>query len=118
MNLFCPLRTAEFRDGFASCSDCHVALVATLQKAESRPLRFWKGARQGKLDRILSALDAQKVPSYFKEIVNMRPRFSILGIPIGPRPSTFDYEVWIFRRDLERARTAVASVLHAEELAK
>ena len=112
--MYCPLCEAEFRDGFTMCSDCHVALVSTLEEAQAQRVRLWKGTRQEKLDRILGALDAQQVPSHFKEIVNMRPRISIMGIPIGPQPSTFEYEVWVFRNDLERARRVVAQVLGVE----
>lgn len=113
--MFCPLCTAEFRDGFKNCSDCHVPLVATLEEANNGRARFWRGTCQEKLDRILGALDAQQIPSYFKEIVNMSPRISIMGIPIGKQVSTFEYEVWIFRHDSKRAHKAAAQVLHAGE---
>jgi hypothetical protein len=103
MKMFCPLCTAEFRDGFKNCSDCNGRA------------RFWRGTCQEKLDRILGALDAQQIPSYFKEIVNMSPRISIMGIPIGKQVSTFEYEVWIFRHDSKRAHKAAAQVLHAGE---
>lgn len=85
----CPLCEAEFRDGFTMCRDCHVALVSTLVEAQSAHVPCWKGTRPEKLDRILGALDAQQLPLHFKEIVNMRPQISIMGIPIGPHHLRF-----------------------------
>ena len=110
--MYCPLCASEFRDGFTTCSDCHVALVATLEEAEARRVRYWKGAREEKLDRILGALDAEKIPFHFKEIVNVHVHFRLMGIPIGKKRPTILYEVWIFRRDLERAKKAVAQAIH------
>jgi hypothetical protein len=104
--MFCPLCRSEFRDGFTECSDCHVALVPTSEEASASSVRLWKGDRQKELDRILAALDDAKIPAHYKEIVNSISRFEIFGIPIGPQRSTFEYEIWIFRRDLERARSS------------
>ncbi len=64
---------------------------------------MWKGDRQAKLDRILSALDEAGIARHFKEIVNAITRVRVFGIPIGPQRSNFEFEVWIFSRDLERA---------------
>ena len=110
--MFCPLCTSEFRDGFTTCRDCHIALVPNVEQARAGRVRLWKGNRQKKLDRILAALDTVQIPSYFKELVNVQPRISIMGIRIGSRRSRFEYEVWILRRDLERAHMAVADDLH------
>jgi hypothetical protein len=109
--MFCPLCKAEFRQGFTTCSDCHINLVATQEEANSVAVdRLWIGSSQGTLDRILTALDAQSIPSRFKEIVNVRAQISILEIPIRPIRSTFEYEVWVFRSDLENARHAIENV--------
>jgi hypothetical protein len=104
--MFCPLCQSEFRDGVTECSDCHVSLVLARREAAAASVRLWKGNRQKELDRILSALDGVQIPSHFREIVNYNWQMQILGIPIGPRRSTFEYEVWVFRGDLERARLA------------
>ena len=88
------------------CSGCHVELVPTRAQATAAGVRLWKGDWQKDLDRILAALDRDEIPSHFREIVNYNWRIEILGIPIGPRHSTFEYEVWVFRKDLERARLA------------
>jgi hypothetical protein len=104
--MFCPLCQSEFREGFVESSDCHVALVGTLAEASSGSVRLWKGNRQKELDRILSAPDGEQIHSHFREIVNYNWRIEIFGIPIGARRSTFECEVWVFRRDFERARLA------------
>ncbi|HKW64814.1 MAG TPA: hypothetical protein VJN89_19830 [Candidatus Acidoferrum sp.] len=98
---------AEYRDGFTECSDCHFKLVASAAEAQSASARLWKGITQRKLNKILTALDSQNIPSRFKEIINAKPPITIFGIPIGPIRSTFEYEVWVFRSDLENARRAI-----------
>ena len=109
--MYCPLCEAEYRDGFTTCSDCRVALVGSRAEAHSDRGKLWKGDRQKTLDRILAALDAENIPSHFKELVNPITRARIMGVPIGPQRSTFEYEVWVFRRDLARAEEAVKSIV-------
>jgi len=104
--MFCPLCQCEYRDGFTECNGCHVELVPTRAEATAAGVRLWKGDRQKDFDRILAALDRDQIPSHFREIVNYNWRIEIFGIPIGPQRSTFEYEVWVFRKDLERARLA------------
>jgi hypothetical protein len=106
--MFCPLCQSEFRDGITECSDCHVQLVGSREQALSSSELLWKGRWQTSLDKILAELDAQSIPSYFKEIVNTAPQFSFLGIRLTPRKSTFEYEVWVFGSDRERAQAALA----------
>jgi hypothetical protein len=105
--MYCPLCQAEYREGFAECSDCRVKLVASAAQARSAAAQLWKGASQRALDKVLAALDAQGIASRFKEIVNARPQLTILGIPIGAVRSTFEYEVWVFRSDHENARRVI-----------
>jgi hypothetical protein len=104
--MFCPLCQSEFREGFTECGECHVALMGTLTEASAARTRLWKGERQKELDRILRALDGAQIPSHFREIVNSNWQMRILGIPIGVRRSTFEYEVWVLRKDFDRARLA------------
>jgi hypothetical protein len=68
--MFCPLCQSEFREGFAECSDCQVALVPTSAEASAAGIVLWKGDRQKELDRVLAALDDAKIPSHYKELVN------------------------------------------------
>jgi hypothetical protein len=108
--MFCPLCQSEFRDRITECSDCHVHLVGSREQALSSSELLWKGSRQNSLDTILAELDAQSIPAYFKEIVNTTPQFSFLGIRLTPRKPTFEYEVWVFRSDRERALAALAKL--------
>jgi hypothetical protein len=108
--MFCPLCQSGFRDGITECSDCHVWLVGSRQQALSLLELLWKGPWQSSLDKILAELDAQSIPSYFKEIVNTTPQFSFLGIKLTPRKNTLEYQVWVFRSDRERAHAALAAV--------
>jgi hypothetical protein len=108
--MFCPLCQSEFRDGITECSDCHVQLVDSRERAQSSSELLWKARWQTSLDKILAELDAQSIPSYFKEIVNTTPQFSFLGIRLTPRKDTFEYEVWVFRSDRERAHAALAKL--------
>jgi hypothetical protein len=109
--MFCPLCQSEYRDGFTECSDCHVALVRSREEAQAASARLWKGDRQRSLDKVLAALDAQHIPSRYKEIVNTAPRVTLFGLSLLPAKSTFEYEVWVFRSDLEKARAAVGSLI-------
>jgi hypothetical protein len=102
---FCPLCRAEYRPGFTRCGECKVDLVATLSDPSAARARLWKGSKQDELDGILAALDSKQIPWHHKEIVHP-VRMNILGMLIGP-PSTFEYEVWVFRRDLEKAKAAM-----------
>lgn len=109
--MFCPLCQSEYRDGFTECADCHVHLVSAREQAQASSARLWKGDRQHLLDGILAALDAQGIPSRFKEIVNTTSRVKVFGIPLTPTKSTFEYEVWVFRSDLEKANAAIANLI-------
>jgi hypothetical protein len=59
---------------------------------------------------MLSALDEAGIPCCFKEIVNVITRLRVMGIPIGPQRSTFEYEIWIFSHDLALAREATRAM--------
>src|SRR5262245_52697581 len=108
-DMFCPLCQSEYRDGFTKCADCHVHLVNSRAGAMASSARLWKGERQKVLDKILAALDARGIPSYFHEIVNARPHVTVFGISLMPRKSTFEYEVWcsvpICKRRAPRSQT-------------
>jgi hypothetical protein len=108
--MFCPLCQAEYRNGVVKCSDCHVDLVSSADEAQSVSARLWKGDRQHVLDHVLAALDSQDIRSHFEELINTSPRISIFGISLTPGKSTFQYEVRVLRSDLDRARSALASL--------
>ncbi len=110
-NMYCPLCAAEYREGFTTCSECRVALVATRSEARSSRARLWRGDHRREMDLILRELVANQIPAHYKQIVNAISRLRIAGIPIRPSRSAFKYEVWVFRKDLETARSAIQSVL-------
>jgi hypothetical protein len=84
-----------------------VRLVTTSAQASASRKRLWKGDRQKELDRILAILDSLQIPSHYKEIVNSTTRLTILGITIGTRRSTFEYEVWVLHSDFDRAKSGI-----------
>ena len=66
--MYCTLCTAEYREGFTECADCHVSLVPACEEAETGRLRLWKGDRQEKLNGILGALDESGLPSIARKL--------------------------------------------------
>ena len=108
--MFCPLCQSEFREGITECSDCHVQLVDSSEQALSSSELLWKGIWQTSLDKILAALDGESIPSYFKEILNTTHQIPFLGIRLTPPKDTFEYQVWVFRSDRERAHAALAKL--------
>jgi hypothetical protein len=118
--MYCPLCLAEYRQGFTACSECKVNLVPTHDEGEARRMRFWKGEREEKLDRILQAFADADVPYHFRESPNfngaVRTGLTIFGVGFGKKRAMLNYEVWIFRSDLQRAQKAVAHLLHEQEL--
>src|ERR1700730_940764 len=109
--MFCPLCQAEYRDRITQCGDCHVDLLSSAAEARFATARLWKENRQHMLDNVLAALDMQGIPSHFEERVNTTPQVRFLWISFTPRKSTFEYEVWVLRSDMEKARSAVASLI-------
>jgi hypothetical protein len=66
--MFCPLCKAEYRQGFSTCSDCHVQLVSTQEEAaavEVDPL--WTGDNRKKFEGILDALLDAGIPFRSRE---------------------------------------------------
>lgn len=108
--MVCPLCRAEYLAGVITCGDCHVDLVSSTDEAQAASARLWKGDRQHVLDQVLAALDSQDIPSHFEELINASPRINVFGISPTPGKSTFQYEVRVLRSDLDRARSAVASL--------
>jgi hypothetical protein len=108
--MFCPLCKAEYREGFAQCSDCRLALVATSIEATSIPVEcFWQGSDRRECDRLLGALSDANIAYFSKEVLkaNPWPWLSILLFRfMKPRP-TFELKIWVLQKDMVRAREAI-----------
>jgi hypothetical protein len=108
--MFCPLCKAEYRQGFSTCSDCHIPLVATQQEAAAVAVdRLWTGDDRKKFERILNALLDAGIPFRSRESVKSRPWpwISILLFQfIKPRP-TFEYGIDVFHTDRDQAAAAI-----------
>jgi hypothetical protein len=105
--MFCPLCQAEYRQGFVTCDDCRVDLVASREEATASSVQVWQGERQSSLDKILAALDANGIRAHFEEQVDLSLRMRVLGMPLAQIKPTIQYAVWVLRADLERAREAI-----------
>ncbi len=102
--MFCPVCKAQYREGFTHCSDCHVALVASLEtlQGEDPPEMVWRGSDPVAFSRVLDALAEAQITYYVKSTHDH------LAFELGmPRPF---YEVMVSRSRLEHASPLVASI--------
>jgi hypothetical protein len=108
--MFCPLCKAEYRQGFSSCSDCHIPLVGTQEEAAATEVdRLWTGDDRTVFGRILDALLDAAIPFRSRESLKSQPWpwISILLFRfMKPRP-TFEYSIDILHRDRDRAGAAI-----------
>ena len=110
--MFCPLCKAEYRQGFTQCSDCHISLVSTTQEAAAVPVQLlWKGGDRQKLDRIIDGLLDAGVPFNSQEKVKSQPWpwISLIFYRFAKPSPTFELEVSILARDLDRGRRVLES---------
>jgi hypothetical protein len=102
--MFCPLCQAEFRQGFAECSDCKVPLVGTRDEARDKRVSVWKGDSERKLDVVLDALAGAGIPYHYSEGLSSVPKIEFSTVPVRPR---FEMEVWVSSEDQERGESAI-----------
>lgn len=110
--MFCPLCQKEYRDGFFTCSDCHLALVATLSEAESKNAQLCKGKGQHRFNEILACLDDAAIPRYYKEELSAVPRVRFFSVGIQP---VLKFEVRVLKEDLAKAEIAIQQVRSDED---
>jgi hypothetical protein len=109
--MFCPLCKAEYRQGFSTCSDCHIPLVTTQAEAAAVEVdRLWTGDDRKKFESILDALLDAGIPFRSRESMKSQPWpwISILLFRFVRPRSTFEYGIDVFRRDRDRADAAIA----------
>ena len=116
--MFCPLCKSEFRDGFARCSDCRIALVPGKDEASSIATEvIWEGDQRDKCNRILDALMDAGVPVHSKELLTRKP-WPWLSIAFWrftrPRP-TCEFKVWVLHRNVSEAKAALAQMEELEQ---
>jgi hypothetical protein len=118
--MFCPLCQAEYREGFAQCSDCHIDLTASFQDAQNAAALLWEGKRQSVLDKVLTVLDNLDIRSHFKETSEPAPEGpwglqKLLPLPLrllsASGAFSLQYKVWVLKEDLEKARSAIAELI-------
>jgi hypothetical protein len=108
--MFCPLCKAEYRQGFSTCSDCHIPLVSTQEEAAAVEVeRLWTGDDRKRSESILDALLDAAIPFRSRETLKSQPWpwISILLFRfMKPRP-TFEYAIDVFPKDRDRADAAI-----------
>lgn len=116
--MFCPTCKAEYRDGFTRCAECGVALVGQLTDSEpdsqpgpvgEPPVILWSGQDPVAFSVVISTLDAANIP--YREYQSGDYTAS-LSHPLTLGFYGFHHwEVRVFARDLEVARTVVGAAL-------
>jgi len=114
--MFCPLCKAEYRQGFSTCSDCRIPLVGTEDEACHTDIdRLWKGEKRSEFDRVIAALTDAGIPFQPKEKLRPRVKLKLSSIPLSLR-SSFYYEIWVLRGDLERANKSMEGLFDDVDL--
>jgi hypothetical protein len=114
--MFCPLCKAEYRQGFSTCSDCHVPLVSTQEEAKSVEVDvLWDGVERDQFESVLAALSDAGIPFHPKETVRPRFKLKLSSIPLRLK-SSFQYEVSVFRSDFAAAKLKIAGLFDEPDL--
>jgi hypothetical protein len=105
--MFCPVCKAEYREGFTTCSDCHVELVEALPMYDS-PEAFavlWSGENTTFQDQLLQELEQAKIGAVgIPRDVLFKGSGDAFGIRREPR---FGFAVCVRSADM----TAAGSIL-------
>jgi hypothetical protein len=110
----CPVCKSEYREGFATCSDCHIDLVDELPANDS-PNAFevlWSGESAVFQDQLLEELERAKIGAAgMPRDVLFRNSGDVLGIRREPR---FGLAVCVQSADLPAARRILEHLLEQE----
>ncbi len=111
--MICPKCKVEYRDGFAKCSDCGVALVDKLDPSKQsgpskhdRPALAWRGDDPVAFSAVLAALGDEEIPNY-----EMSDHEQLPFEPAIPRPQ---YAIFVRQEDLSRAKKAIQEVIGSD----
>jgi hypothetical protein len=117
--MYCPLCKAEYRQGFATCSDCQIALVATQQEADAVAVdRLWTGDNRKKMEKILDGLMNAEIPFRSKETLKSQPwpwLSMLLFRFMKPRP-TFEFHIDVMNKDSAKSEEVLRKIEDAEKV--
>jgi hypothetical protein len=108
--MICPQCKVEYREGFARCSDCNVALVDRLDPSferkpskHDRPALAWRGDDPVVFSAVLAALGDEEIPNY-----EVSDHEQLPFEPAIPRPQ---YAIFVRQEDVSRAQKAIQEVI-------
>ena len=117
--MYCPLCKAEYRQGFTTCSDCQIALVATQQEADSVAVdRLWTGDNRKKMEKILDGLMDAEIPFRSRETLKSQPwpwLSMLLFRFMKPRP-TFEFHIDVMNKDSAKSEEVLRKIEDAEKV--
>lgn len=119
--MYCPLCKAEYRIGFDKCSDCLVALVPTLEQAQSISVSMlWRGTSQTTFNEIVDALRDSNIPFLARSSANAENYYSSKArsdwdyIPyfgaLKRMHEQMHWEVLVFSSDYNRAQNVIPGI--------
>jgi hypothetical protein len=112
--MFCPVCKTEYREGFKTCSDCHVELVDALPVYDS-PEAFaaiWSGENIAFQDRLLQELEQAKIGAVgIPRDVLFKGAGDALGVRREPR---FGFAVCVRSADTPAASQILERLLEQE----
>jgi hypothetical protein len=116
--MYCPLCKAEYRQGFTTCSDCQIALVATQQEVDAVAVdRLWTGDNRKKMEKILDGLMDAEIPFRSKETLKSHPwpwLSMLLFRFMKPRP-TFEFHVDVMNKDSAKSKEVLRKIIEDAE---
>jgi hypothetical protein len=108
--MFCPLCRTEYREGFTTCSDCHLALVAELPKwnAPEAYAVLWNGENTVFGDRLLEQVEKAGIGAFSVPLeVLHRNSINLFGLRKGPQ---FGFAVCVVSADYPAAVRVLKSI--------
>ena len=100
--LLCPQCRTEYREGFSSCSDCHVPLVRRLESTTGDPLLPLARERSFEfVAELLDRLEKQNVPYVVEAGTAVEVLDNQSAVVTNPQP--WEARVWVVPSGEERA---------------